>query len=77
MSIATANKIKYKSSRPRFRAFEEARETISKLRTLQPFLTAQDEETLSILMDKKLMTHLEKSLDESEKGKLEQINKIL
>jgi hypothetical protein len=34
-------------------AFEEARESITRLSTLKPFLTSADEETLSILMDKK------------------------
>lgn len=60
-----------------FRALEEAREAVIKLKTLQPLLSPQDEETLAILMDQELMTELEKSLEEAEKGKIEPLTSIL
>ena len=60
-----------------FRALEKAREAVIKLETLKPFLTSQDEETLAILMDKKLMTSLEKSLKEADEGKYDLLFKQL
>ncbi|OGZ54067.1 MAG: hypothetical protein A3H64_00460 [Candidatus Ryanbacteria bacterium RIFCSPLOWO2_02_FULL_45_11c] len=60
-----------------FQIFEEAREAVIKLKTLKPFLMPRDEETLELLMDKELMTHLVKSLKETEKGKLEPLEHIL
>ena len=50
---------------------------MTKLRTLKPFLSAQEEETLALLIDTKLMKHLEKSLKESEQGKREPLKNIL
>lgn len=61
----------------RFRVLEDAREAIYRLRTLKSLLTPQDEETLAILMDKELMTHLEKSLQEEARGKREPLRNIL
>jgi hypothetical protein len=58
-------------------AFEEAKEAVIKIKTLRPHLSPKDEETLSILMDKELMAHLDKSLKEARKGKVEPIGNIL
>lgn len=66
-----------KDSASRFRVFKEAHEAVTKLRTLRPFLSPEDEETLAILMDKELMGHLEKSLSEAEKGRTEPLRNIL
>ena len=60
-----------------FHALEEARDAVVRLETLKLFLTPQDEETLGILMDKKLMTHLGESLAEAKKGKLTSLKGIL
>lgn len=60
-----------------FRALEEAREAVIKLGVLKPFLSPQDEETLALLMDKKLMTHLERSMNEASAGQLEPLENIL
>lgn len=60
-----------------FRALEEAREAVIKLGTLKPFLSPQDEETLMLLMDKKLMTHLERSVNEASAGRFEPLENIL
>lgn len=55
---------------------EEAREAIMKLKTLKPFLSPQDQETLSILMDRELVSHLKKSLKEASAGKFEPLKNI-
>lgn len=60
-----------------FRALEEAHEAVVKLKTLKPFLSPQDEETLAILIDKELINHLEKSLREADEGKIEPLQNIL
>lgn len=60
-----------------FGILDEAREAVIKLRTLKPFLTPRDEETLELLMDKELMTHLAKSLKEAKEGKIEPLEDIL
>ncbi len=74
----TALKSKIESQIPlRIRIFEEAQEAINKLKILKPLLTPQDEETLSILMDKKLLNHLDESLKEANEGKLEPLKNIL
>jgi len=77
MITATKSKTKYSRSLPNFRVFEEAREAVTKLSVLKSLLSSQDEETLSILIDKKLMAHLDKSLKEVKKGKLEPLKNIL
>ncbi|TSC79269.1 MAG: hypothetical protein G01um101429_504 [Parcubacteria group bacterium Gr01-1014_29] len=69
--------IKQKTFGAELKTFEEARNAVIKLKTLQPLLSPADEETLSILMDKHLMDHLAQSLDEAVRGKLEPLNKIL
>ena len=48
---------------------EEARDAVTKLKNIKPFLTRADEETLGILIDKELMKTLSKSLDEAGRGK--------
>ena len=57
--------------------FEEAREAVMKLKTLKPFLSSRDEETLSVLMDQELVSHLKKSLKEASAGKLQPLKNIL
>lgn len=61
----------------RFRILEEAREAVTNLSTLKPFLSPQDKETLVVLMDKGLTAHLEKSLSEADDGKFEPLESIL
>lgn len=58
-------------------AFEEARESIARLSALKPFLAPADEETLSILMDKKLVGDLRRSLSDSKMGKVSSLHGIL
>lgn len=60
-----------------FRILEEAHEAITKLKALSSLLTSQDQETLALLMDKKLMQQLEQSADEAKQGKLEPLESIL
>lgn len=60
-----------------FRIFSEAQEAMIKLLTLKPLLSSQDEETLAILMDKKLSKTLEKSLCEAKTDQLEPLSSIL
>jgi hypothetical protein len=60
-----------------FRALEEARDAVTVLRTLKPLLTEQDAETLAILMDKELVSLLDKSLVESKKAQFEPLQSIL
>ncbi|MBU2578718.1 hypothetical protein KKA09_01195 [Patescibacteria group bacterium] len=56
--------------------FEEAREAIIKLETLSRLLPSSDLETLEILLDKKAVNLLSKSLKEAEKGKIKPIEKF-
>ncbi|OGG92873.1 hypothetical protein A2609_03410 [Candidatus Kaiserbacteria bacterium RIFOXYD1_FULL_47_14] len=58
-------------------AFEEARESITRLFTLKPFLAPADEETLSILMDKKLVGDLRRSLSDTKTRKVSSLRSIL
>jgi len=58
-------------------AFEEARESVTRLSTLKPFLTSADEETLSILMDKKLMDALQSSISDSIARKVSPLRTVL
>jgi len=57
--------------------WEEAQGAVSKLSALKPLLSPKDEETLAILIDKKLLSHLEKSMREAEEGELEPLKNIL
>jgi len=72
--MAIANKTITKTN---IKAFEEAREAVIKLETLARFLSPADLETLEILLDKKTINILSRSLAEAEKEKFEQIEKIL
>lgn len=73
-NTTTVNKTITKTN---IKAFEEARETVIKLATLTRFLSPADLETLEILLDKKTVNLLSKSLAEAEKNKFEPIEKIL
>ena len=46
-------------------ALEEAKDAVTKLKSIKPFLTPADEETLGILIDKEL----EQSLQKFDRGK--------
>ena len=59
------------------KAFEDAREAVIKLETLSRLLTPADLETLEILLDKKTVNLLSKSLKEAEKGKITPIKSCL
>ncbi len=58
-------------------AFEQARESVTRLSAIRPFLTSADEETLSILMDKKLVGDLQKSLLDTHARKVSPLRNIL
>lgn len=60
-----------------FRVLEEARDAVVKLRTLKPFLSDADKETLNILMDEELMGDIERSLRDEEEGKVEPLESIV
>lgn len=60
-----------------FKPLEEAREAVFKLNFLKQYLTPQDEETLEILMDKKIMAHIEKSVIEAKNEQFEPLSNIL
>lgn len=67
---------KHKKTHP-FGVLEEAQEAVVRLSTLQKFLSPGDEETLTLLMDKKFMNHLGKSLSEVKKSKLSPLVSVL
>ena len=56
---------------------EEAKDAVTKLKSIKPFLTHADEETLGILMDKELMKTLSKSLDEARRGEYKSLKSVL
>lgn len=58
------------------RVFEEAREAIIKPMTLCRVLTRAELETLELLVDKRAMTTIGKSLQEAEGGKYEPMTSI-
>lgn len=58
-------------------ALEQAHEAVITLKTVKPLLSLQDRETLALLMDKELMSNLERSVQEAENGKLEPLENIL
>jgi hypothetical protein len=68
---ATAIQKKQKNAESHFRAFEEARDAVTKLRALRPLLSSRDAETLGIIMDRDLMRHLDESTREARAGKTE------
>ena len=56
---------------------EEAKDAVVKLKSIKPFLTRADEETLGILIDKELMKTLSKSLDEAGRGEYKPLKSVL
>lgn len=58
------------------RVFEEARETIIKLSTLSRLLTRAELETLELLLDKRAMVTISKSLLEADERRYEPIASI-
>ena len=58
-------------------ALEEAKDAVTKLKSIKPFLTRADEETLGILIDKELVSHLSKSLSEAKRGEYEPLESVL
>ncbi|MEK7576541.1 MAG: hypothetical protein AAB482_02490 [Patescibacteria group bacterium] len=70
-------KTKQRTPNLNIRVLEEARDAVARLRALKPLLSLQDEETLSLLIDKQLLTSLEKSLREAQQGKVEPLGNIL
>ena len=58
-------------------AIDEAKDAVTKLKSIKPFLTRADEETLGILIDKELVSTLSKSLNEFKRGEYEPIESIL
>ncbi len=63
-----------KTNNPRL--FEEAREAIIKLTTLSRVLTRAELETLELLLDKRAMAIIGKSLEEVERREYEPIARI-
>jgi hypothetical protein len=59
------------------RVFEDAREAVIKLEALSRLLTPAELETLAILFDKRATALIAKSLQETERGDLQPISKIL
>lgn len=58
------------------RVFEEAREAIIKLSTLSRMLTRAELETLELLLDKRAMVIISKSLEEADERRYEPIASI-
>ncbi len=58
-------------------ALEEAKDAITKLKSIKPFLTVADEETLGILIDKELIGNLSKSLNEAMRGEYKSLDSVL
>jgi len=58
-------------------AFERAKNAVFVLRDSQSNLSRQEEETLGILMDQKLINHLNTSLQEAENEEVESLENIL
>ena len=73
--MSTITKTKKKSVNPL--ALEEAKDAVTKLKSIKPFLTRSDEETLGILIDKELMETLSKSLDEAGRGEYKPLRSVL
>ena len=76
MATKMTSKIK-PSTDINLKAFEDAREAVIKLETLSRLLTPADLETLEILLDKKTVNLLSKSLKEAKKGKVTPIKSCL
>lgn len=75
MANSTVTKERISSFHPEI--FEEAREAAITLKNLQKYLSSSELETLEILLDKKTVCQLSKSLKETKKRKLEPLEKIL
>lgn len=75
MANSAVTKERISSFRPEI--FEEAREAAITLKNLKKYLSSSELETLEILLDKKTVRQLSKSLKEAKKGKLEPLEKIL
>ena len=58
-------------------AFERARDAVLTLQDSRSALSPQDEETLGILIDDRLMGHLATSMREAKQGKVEPLESIL
>lgn len=58
-------------------AFKKAHEAVKTLWTLTPLLSSKEEETLAVLVDKELVSQLDKSLSEVRKGRTEPLKNIL
>lgn len=59
------------------RAFERARDAVLTLQDSRSALSSQDEETLGMLMDERLIRQLDTSLREAKEGKVEPLESIL
>ena len=59
------------------RVFERARNAVLTLQDSRGALSPQDEETLSMLMDERLMGELDTSLREAREGRVEPLESIL
>ncbi len=81
MRIDMANKnstvLDRTSTIPRFQAFEKAREAALTLLILKEMLTPAELETLEILLDKKSLDQISKSLKEAKQKKFEPLENIL
>lgn len=73
MTVKTPSKI----ADNRFLIFEKARESVLTLLALKEMLTPAELETLEILLDKKSLRQLSKSLKEAKEGKFKPIESIL
>ena len=62
---------------PRFQVFEKAREAALTLLILKEVLSPAELETLEILLDKKSLDQISKSLKEAKEKKLEPLENIL
>ena len=71
------SKVRFQEKSGSSLAFEEAREAVVKIKTLKPLLSPKDTETLTVLMDKELISHLGRSLNEAKEGKVEPLENIL
>ena len=68
---------KQKKSDKKVGVFQDAYNAILQLSNIKPLLSEKEEETLSILIDQKLMSELNQSLKEAKEGKLEPLSNII
>jgi len=57
--------------------FEKAREAVLIIKTLRPTLSASERETLAILLDSNAMETIEKSIEESDTGVFEPLERAV